>query len=128
MSRNISQVENFLSKLLTQYKVSDSIFIGKRPLTVSNSVKSFVYVDVNSLNDYDSHSSCSASIYLYARPKGRMQEKDLPELNRMECALTDALSGYEDSRFIVYEQWRDSDYDTVINYFFDIVNVSITAN
>ena len=115
MSKNISQIENFLSKLLTKWKVSNSVFIGKKPITVSASCKSFVYVDVNSVEDYDSHSSCSASIYLYVRPKGRLQEKDLSELDKMEGSLTEAINGNEDSGFIVYEQWRDSGYDTAIN-------------
>lgn len=126
-SRSVSQIENFLSKLLTKWKVSDSIFIGKKPITVNTSCKSFVYVDVNSVEDYDSHSSCSASIYLYSRPKGRLQEKDLMELDRMESNLTEAINSNENSGYIIYEQWRDSGYDNAINYFFDIVNVSITA-
>lgn len=127
VNRHISQIENFLSKLLTKWNVSDSVFVGKKPITVSSSCKSFVYVEVNSVDDYDSHSSCSASIYLYVRPKGRLQEKDLSEFDKVEGNLTDAINGNDNSDYIVYEQWRDSGYDTAINFFFDVVNISITA-
>lgn len=111
--------------LLTGKGISDHIFVGDLPPTTGRSWQNMVLVDVNRQTDYGSHSSGSASIFLYARPKGTGPVKNVAMLDKMEEALNEAVKEVQDNNYVIDENWRDSGYDNDRNFHYNIVNVSV---
>lgn len=111
--------------LLTGKGISDHIFVGDLPPTTGRSWQNMVLVDVNRQTDYGSHSSGSASIYLYARPKGTGPVKNVAMLDSMEEALDKAVKEAQVNNYVIDENWRDSGYDNDRNFHYNIVNVSV---
>lgn len=126
-SKRLSRIENYFSKLLTARGISDHIIVGDFPQTTGMDWQNMVVVDMNRMTDYGSHASGSASIYLYARPKGPGPAKDVAMLDRMEDALDDVIDMAQDDHYVIEENWRDSGYDSDRNFHYDVVNVSVLA-
>lgn len=124
-AKRLSRIENFFSMLLTGKGISDHIFVGDLPPTTGRSWQNMVLVDVNRQTDYGSHSSGSASIFLYARPKGTGPVKNVAMLDSMEEALDKAVKEAQDNNYVIDENWRDSGYDNDRNFHYNIVNVSV---
>lgn len=113
-----------MSKLLTKNKVSSNIFVGTPPATL-NDCADFVVVDVIRSTDYDSHAVASVNIFLYAKPTGNPLKKNVKRLNAMEEALTTAIEGGSANDYSITQIYHDSDYDTNLNYHFNMVNIEI---
>lgn len=128
-ARRISRIENFFSMLLTGKGISDHIFVGDSglPPTTREEWQSFVLVDVNQQTDYGAYSTGSASIFLYARPKGSGPTKNVALLDRMEDALDKAIEESHDKDYSIEENWRNAGYDSDRNFHYDVVNVSVTV-
>lgn len=125
----MSRIENFFSKLLTKKGISDNIFVGEPPIATEKSWESFVVVEVNQQADKNAYASGSASIYLYARPKGELAKKNVALLDKMEEALDNAIAGNHDGTHTLVEQWRDAGYDSSRLFHYNIINVRvITTN
>lgn len=123
--RRMSRIENFFSKLLTKKGISDNIFVGEPPIATKTDWQSFVVVDVNQQADNGAYSTGSASIYLYARPKGELAKKNVALLDKMEEALDNAIADCHDGTHTIYEQWRDAGYDSSRLFHYNIVNVRV---
>lgn len=123
--RRMSRIENFFSKLLTKKGISDNIFVGEPPIATKTEWQSFVVVDVNQQTDKEAYSTGSASIYLYARPKGELAKKNVALLDQMEAALDAAIAASHDGTHTLVEQWRDAGYDSSRMFHYNIINVRV---
>lgn len=128
-AKRISRIENFFSMLLTKKGISSHIFVGDDglPPTTHESWDDFVLVDVNQQTDYGPFSKGSASIYLYARPKGSGPTKNVALLESMEGALDEVLDNSNDEHYVISENWRNAGYDQDRNFHYNVVNVSVTV-
>lgn len=123
--RRLSRIENFFSMLLTNKGISDNIYIGEAPIATSKDWQSFVVVDVNQQTDKVGYSTGSASIFLYARPKGDLARKNVALLDKMEAALEKAVEASNDKAHSVRVQWRDHGYDSDRLFHYNVVNVRV---
>lgn len=125
--RRLSRIENFFSMLLTNKGISDNIFVGEATIATIKEWQSFVVVDLNQQEDKNAYSYGSASIYLYARPKGDLAKKNVALLDKMEEALDKAIDSCHDKYYTVSTQWRSRGYDSDRMFHYNIVNVRVTV-
>lgn len=124
--KRISRIENYFSMLLTGAGVSDNLFIGNLPAVVQSDWEDMVLVDVLKVTDHGGYAQGSANLFLYAKATDSLSRKPVKKLNTMERALDRALASSFDRNYSVEVNWRDSDYDANRNYFYNVVNVSVT--
>ncbi len=123
---NISQIENYLSMLLTHYHVSDEISVGQLPAALDKGTDDMVLIDVARSTEYDSHGTATANIYLYARPVNSALRKNVVRLNQMENKLNTAVADRAFSpHYGCVVQFRDSGYDDNRNFHYNMMNVKI---
>lgn len=123
-----SRVENFLNMLFTEHKLSDRIFVGKLPPTIDKKWDSFVLFDVGRGTDLGAYHSFTANVFLYARPIGQLQRKDVKTIDLMEDRLDRAVQLASDVHYKPSVLWRDADYDSIINFHFNVICLQILAN
>lgn len=123
----VSRVENFLNMLLTKYKVSGHIFVSNLPVTIRSEWEDMVLIDVGKGNDFNAYNSFSVNVYLYAKPQGDLQKKNVKVIDAMEETFGKAVSECNDKHYHPVINWRDSDYDTTRNFHFNVVNLTITV-
>ena len=124
----VSRVENFFNMLLTKYAVSKHLFISQLPVTIKPEWNDMVLIDVGSGTNYDSHRKFSVNIYLYGRPIGDLQKKNVKVIDAMEELLLKAVSKCSDKHYHPSVNWSDSDYDSTRNFHFNVVNVTVLVN
>lgn len=124
--RTTSRTENFFSMLLTKAGISDNLFIGNMPATVDSSWKDMVLVDVLSIKDYGAYAKGSANIFLYAKSVDSHGTKPVKKLYKMETALDKAIESCNDAHYVVDVNFRDADYDQNRNYYYNVINISMT--
>lgn len=123
---HISQIENYLSMLLTSGKVSSHIFVGELPAALDKDIDEMVLIDVYKSSDYDSHGDAYANIFVYARPTGSTLRKAVKQLNKMENALTAIVEDPTPNiHYIPQVIYRDSGYDSNRGFHYNIMNVRI---
>lgn len=113
--------------LLTKAGVSKNLFIGNMPATVDSSWKDMVFVDVLSIRNKGGYAQGSANVFLYAKSVDSHGTKPVPKLYNMELALKDAVEKCNDRHYSVEINTYDSDYDQNRNYFYNVINVTITV-
>lgn len=124
----VSRVENFFNMLLTKYEVSKQLFISQLPVTIKPEWNDMVLIDVGSGTNYDSHRKFSVNIYLYGRPIGDLQKKNVKVIDAMEELLLKAVSECSDKHYHPSVNWSDSDYDSTRNFHFNVINISVLVN
>ena len=124
----VSRVENFFNMLLTKYAVSKQLFISQLPVTIKPEWNDMVLIDVGSGTNYDSHRRFSVNIYLYGRPIGDLQKKNVKVIDAMEALVLKAISECSDRHYHPSVNWSDSDYDTTRNFHFNVINVTVLVN
>ena len=124
----VSRVENFFNMLLTKYAVSKQIFISQLPVTVKPEWNDMVMIDVGKGKNYDSHRNFSVNIYLYGRPFGDLQKKNVKVIDKMEELLLKAISECSDEHYHLSVNWSDADYDSTRNFHFNVVNITVLVN
>lgn len=123
---HISQIENYLSMLLTSGGVSSHIFVGSLPAALDKDIDEMVLIDVYKSSDHDSHSDAYANVFLYARPTGLMLRKSVKQLNKMENALTSIIENPTPNKhYIPQIIYRDSGYESNHGFHYDITNIRI---
>lgn len=125
--KRVSRIENYLSMLLTKAGISENLFIGNMPATMSSGWSDMVLIDVLQSKDYDAYAEGTANIFLYAKALDSLSRKPMRKLDAMEQALQDALDSANDKHYVVSVNWRDSDYDENRNYYYNVVNINVTA-
>lgn len=125
--KRVSRIENYLSMLLTKAGISENLFIGNMPATMSSGWSDMVLIDVLQSKDYDAYAEGTANIFLYAKALDSLSRKPMRKLDMMEQALQDALDSANDKHYVVSVNWRDSDYDENRNYYYNVVNINVTA-
>ena len=123
----VSRVENFMNMLLTKYKVSGRIFISNLPVNIRTEWDDMALIDVGRGTDRNVCNSFSVNVYLYAKPKGDLQQKNVKILDDMETKLGEAIDECNDKHYHLVLNWRDSDYDTIRNFHFNVVNITVTV-
>lgn len=114
--------------LLAGKGISERIFIGNHlPVDIGADWKDMVYVDVNPQNFRGAYSNGSVNIYLYSRPLANFARKNVKALDKMEELLDKAIKSTYDKHYVIQENWRDADYDEKRDFYFNVVNVSITV-
>lgn len=121
-----SRVENFFNMLLTKYAVSDNLFL-ELPVTMKKEWEDLVLIDVGSGINRGASYSYSVNIFLYARPKGELQQKNVKVLDRMETLLEKAIKENHDAHYVVKLNWRDADYDSTRNFHYNVINIETTV-
>lgn len=127
INRRLSRIENFFSMLLTKGKISDNIFVGELPPTTSKNWDDFVNVDVGQQREHGGYSSGYANIYLYARPKGTPLRKNVKLLDKMEGILDDVIKQSNNKDYTIQVLYRDSGYDSIRQFHFQMISVSVIA-
>lgn len=123
----VSKVENFMNMLLTRYKVSKHIFISSLPVTIRSGWEDMVLVDVGKGNDMNAYTSFWVNVYLYGKPQGDLQQKNVKVIDAMEEAVGRAIAECNDDHYHPVINWRDADYDATRNFHFNVVNLTITV-
>ena len=124
---NISQVERFYKMLFYKKGITDNIFVGNLPSTLSTTMTNMMLIDCSvGISDLHSHGSGSVNVYLYTRPIGANMEKDIKTLNAMENALSSTLDNNASPNYSVDINWHDCGYDTNRNLHYDVVNIKTT--
>lgn len=123
----VSRVENFMNMLLTKYKVSKHIFVSNLPVTIRSEWDDMALIDVGKGNDMNAYNSFSANVYLYAKPQGDLQQKNVKTIDAMEEAFGKAMAECNDKHYHPVINWRDADYDTTRNFHFNVINLTITV-
>lgn len=122
----VSRVENMLVKLLTRYGVSKQIF-PSLPMGIRKEWQDMVVIDVGKGERYGSHIRYSVNVYLYGRPRGDLQEKNVRLIDEMEDKLLTAIEDGGASHYSLQVNWSDSGYDDTRNFHFNVVNVGVTV-
>lgn len=125
--KTTSRVENFFSMLLTKAKISDNLFIGNMPSVVESTWKDLVLIDVLSMKDYDACAEGSANVFLYAKSTDSYGTKPVKKLHKMELALDKAIKSCNDTHYVIDVNFRDADYDQNRNYYYNVINISVTV-
>lgn len=124
----ISHIENFLSVLVTKAGASKNNFVGGNITNeISKTWKDMVYVDINPQSDRDAYTTGSASIFLYSRPEGPLNRKNLRAAARMEERMETAIAECLDANYVIGVNWRDSGYNSQLDFFYNVINISITV-
>lgn len=125
--RTTSRAENFFSMLLTKAGVSDNLFIGNLPATVNSAWQDMVLIDVLSIKERGGYARGSANIFLYAKATDSYATKPVKRLYDMELALDKAIDSCNDLHYSIEVFTRDQGYDQNRNYYYNVLNVSITV-
>lgn len=123
----VSRVENFMNMLLTKYKVSGHIFVSNLPVTIRSEWEDMALIDVGRGNDSNAFNSFSVNVYLYGKPRGDLQQKNVVMIDTMEDVLGKAIAECNDKHYHPVINWRDSDYDSTRNFHYNVVNMTITV-
>ena len=113
--------------LLTKAGISENLFIGNLPATVDSSWKDMVLVDVLAIRDHGAYAKGQANIFLYCKSIYNYVTKPVASLYKMELALDKAINSCNDRHYSIEVDARDSDYDQNRNYYFNVINISITV-
>ena len=124
----VSRVENFFNMLLTKYAVSKQLFISNLPVTIKSEWNDMVLIDVGSGVNKGAHREFSVNIYLYGRPQGDLQKKNVKVIDAMEEKLLTAIEECHDKHYHPSVNWSNSDYDNTRNFHFNVVNITILIN
>lgn len=122
----VSRVENFMSMLLTKYRISKHIFLSM-PVTIRSEWGDMVLIDVGKGKDMDAYNQFSVNVFLYAKPVGELQQKNVKRLDKMEELLENAVMECNDTHYHPSVNWRDADYDDTRNFHFIVMNLSVTV-
>lgn len=124
----VSRVENFFNMLLTKYAVSKQIFVSQLPVNIKPTWGDMVLIDVGQGMNYDAHRRFSVNIYLYGRPIGELQKKNVKAIDQMEEMLLKAVAECSDAHYHPSVNWSDADYDPTRNFHFNVVNITVLVN
>lgn len=120
-------VEEYLYSILNG-AVSDHTFAGTLPSAIGNEWDDMVLIDCDlPMMDYDTYSSATVYIFLYARPNAD-GTKNVRRLYDMENALCDVLDSVNDVYYKVHRLSNGSDYDTSIGWHRNFVYFSLIIN
>lgn len=125
--KHISRVENYLSMMLAKANISKHVFFGNLPASLDSSWTDMVQVDVNSISDYDSHAKGSANIFLYAKATDSTSKKPVKQLEEMETKLDTILEEYFNAHYVTEINYRDQGCDDDSKYYYNVINIGITA-
>lgn len=125
--KHISRVENFLSMMLAKADISKHVFFGNLPASLDSEWTDMIQVDVNSLNDYDAYAKGSANIFLYAKAADSTSKKPVATLETMESKLDEVIEEYYNKHYSIRVSFRDQGYDSNTKYYYNVVNIEITA-
>lgn len=123
--KRISRIENFFSMLLAKAGVSKHYFINNLPKEINKDWTDMVFVELNVQDDKGAYTRGSATFFLYTKPVGTYNRKDVKKMDAMEEALDKAINESNDANYIIRTSWRDADYDKDIEFYFNVINVSI---
>lgn len=124
----VSRVENFFNMLLTKYAVSKQIFVSQLPVNIKPTWGDMVLIDVGQGKNYSSHRLFSVNVFLYGRPIGELQKKNVKVIDQMEELLLKAIQESSDEHYHPSVNWSDSDYDTTRNFHYNVVNITVLVN
>ena len=124
---NTSMVEEYLYSVLNG-AVSDHTFAGTLPTSIDGAWDDMVLIDCDlPMTDYDTYSSATVYIFLYARPNAD-GTKNVPQLYEMENKLCDVLDSIHDVHYKVHRLSNGSDYDTSIHWHRNFVYFNLIIN
>lgn len=124
---NTSMVEEYLYSVLNG-AVSDHTFAGTLPTSIDGAWDDMVLIDCDlPMTDYDTYSSATVYIFLYARPNAD-GTKNVPLLYEMENKLCDVLDSIHDVHYKVHRLSNGSDYDTSIHWHRNFVYFNLIIN
>lgn len=124
---NTSMVEEYLYSILNGV-VSDHTFAGTLPSAIGNEWDDMVLIDCDlPMTDYDTYSSATVYIFLYARPNAD-GTKNVPLLYEMENKLCDVLDSIHDVHYKVHRLSNGSDYDSSISWHRNFVYFNLIIN
>ena len=124
----VSRVEDFFKVLLTKYGVSENIFVSRLPVTIKSSWNDMVLIDVGKGVNRNAYRSFSVNIFLYGRPIGSLQQKNVKVIDAMGQKLLTAITECHDNHYHPVTSWSDSDYDTTRNFHYNVLNFQVLVN
>lgn len=123
-----SRAENFITMLLSSAKVSSQVFVSHLPITMKQEWNDLVLVDLVKGMDKGSHYLFTVNIYLYARPTGSLQMKNVKVIDAMEEKLRDGIANSANKHYDIGIEWSDTGYDSSINFHYNVVSCYVKAH
>lgn len=113
--------------MLAKADISDHVFFGNLPASLDSDWTDMIQVDVNSISDYDAYAKGSVNIFLYAKAADSTSKKPVKALESMETKLDEVLETYYNQHYSTRIGFRDQGYDSNTKYYYNVVNIEITA-
>ena len=124
----VSRVENFVYRLVKGAGLSSNVFVSTLPVTIKSEWANMVLIDVGKGENFDAYRRFSVNVYLYAKGKGDLQTKNVNVIDAMEEKLLQAVSDSKDNNYTPTVNWSDSDYDSIRNLHFNVVNLTVKVH
>lgn len=126
-NKDISYIENYVSKMLTKHGVSDNICVSTPPAALDSSWEDFAVIEVDRQRDLDAYAYGYVNVYLYAKPTGSNLSKNVKRLREMEIALREAVNNYHDANYRSTIWYREQDYDSTRNFHYDVIILKVIS-
>ena len=124
----VSRVENFVYRLVKGAGLSSNVFVSTLPVTIKSEWADMVLIDVGKGDNLNAYRRFSVNVYLYAKGKGDLQTKNVNVIDAMEEKLLQAVSDSKDNNYTPTVNWSDSDYDSIRNLHFNVVNMTVKVH
>lgn len=120
--QNISKVESFFNQLLDG-KVSENTFFTNLPISIDDSMKDLVLVDISSsIRDMDAYGYGTVLVYLFVKPFSNGQ-KDVSRMSELEQLLQKAIEECSDEHYSLTRGSCYTDYDDTRNLHCNIYEI-----
>lgn len=120
---NVSKIETFFNKLF-EGKLSDNIFFGECPKTVSDKWKDLVVVTCTYSSMRDAYARAYATIELYTKPNAN-GSKNVKLMDEMEMKLVKLVEESRDEHYNPQLGSSFADYDNIRNLHCNTYTVEI---
>lgn len=122
--QNITKVESFFNQLLDG-KVSDNTFFTNLPISIDDSMKDMVLVDIpTSIRDMDAYGYGTVLVYLFVKPFSNGQ-KDTSRMSELEQLLQKAIEECSNEHYSVTRGSCYTDYDDTRNLHCNIYEIKL---
>lgn len=122
--QNITKVESFFNQLLDG-KVSDNTFFTNLPISIDDSMKDMVLVDIpTSIRDMDAYGYGTVLVYLFVKPFSNGQ-KDTSRMSELEQLLQKAIEECSNEHYSVTRGSCYADYDDTRNLHCNIYEIKL---
>lgn len=122
--QNISKIESFFNQLLDG-KVSENTFFTNLPISIDDSWKDMVLVDIPySVSDRDAYGYGTVLIYIYVKPYSNGQ-KDVARMSELEQLLQKAIESASSDHYSITRGSCYADYDDTRNLHCNIYEIKL---